>query len=281
MSDEACRAWSVSTRRRLGRNDLFRIGVPSHLGGVGGNLHDLVYAVAATAAECSASGLMLAGQRLLIEVLLQAENIGLSEYQLPDLLDGHVSGNCAATWPGSTKVQPVTARDTGRGWRMSGRLCALPNIDRNWFLVSVPVAFGSDRPYSLVLLKSEEDGIIRHGGASTTDACNEGIALELREVFLREDEILFSDAAPAVDRLAVLTEGLKAALAAGALRRAMAEGASKALRATVEGQLADAAAAVAHTRLDRTPRSELERLLAQIRGTGHRRCTSRVEASVA
>lgn len=263
MSSELPAPTTATLRRQLGKEGLFRLGVPRSLGGHGGTKEDVIRAVAAVAKRHPKSGVLLASQRLLIEVLLQAENIGVMEYQLPDLLDGHIGGNCAASWPDTPNVHLADARDTGRGWRMSGRFPALPNLDRDWFLVAVPVAFGTGTPYSMVLLKSEEDGIVQRDEAS--QECS-GITLELRNVFLREDEILFSDGKSAVERLKVLSESMKAALVAGALRRAVKDGENNGLVSAMDRHLAAAARAITQGRLDREPREALKGLLAKLQG---------------
>lgn len=281
MSSELPAPSGAILRRRLGKEGLFKLGVPRALGGLGGTSHDVIRAVAAVAKRCGESGLLLASQRLLIEVLLRAENVGLMEYQLPDLLEGHIGGNCAATWLNETTVPAAEAKDSGRGWRMSGRFPALPNLDRNWFLVSVPVMFGPGTPYSLVLLKSEEDGIVQRDEATAGRSGHTGIALELRNVFLREDEILFSNAEKPVERLAVLSESMKAALVAGALRRALTAREGEGLLSTVEACLAAAADALVQGRLDRGPRAVLEQLLVELSGNSMAFCASSVGMAVA
>ena len=263
MSSELTAPSTATLRRQLGKEGLFRLGVPRSLGGHGGTKEDVVRAVAVVAKRHPKSGVLLASQRLLIEVLLQAENIGVMEYQLPDLLDGHIGGNCASSWPNDPAVSLADARDTGRGWRMSGRFPALPNLDRNWFVVAVPVAFGTGKPYSMVLLKSEEDGIVQRDEAS--HGCS-GIALELRNVFLREDEILFSDGKSAAERLTVLSESMKAALVAGALRRAVNNVENNSLVSAIDNHLAAAARVAAQGRFDRGPRVAFEQLLASLQG---------------
>jgi alkylation response protein AidB-like acyl-CoA dehydrogenase len=92
MSSELTAPSTATLRRQLGKEGLFRLGVPRSLGGHGGTKEDVVRAVAVVAKRHPKSGVLLASQRLLIEVLLQAENIGVMEYQLPDLLDGHIGG---------------------------------------------------------------------------------------------------------------------------------------------------------------------------------------------
>ncbi len=76
MSSELTAPSTATLRRQLGKEGLFRLGVPRSLGGHGGTKEDVVRAVAVVAKRHPKSGVLLASQRLLIEVLLQAENIG-------------------------------------------------------------------------------------------------------------------------------------------------------------------------------------------------------------
>lgn len=200
---------SQSLLLELAREGALRAGVPLDHGGAGGNLADAMDAVAATARHDVFKGLVLASQRLLMEAVLQARNVALREHHLPALLAGDIGGSCAASWPLDADVMPLAAIDTGRGWRVSGRLPVMPNLDADWFLMSVPVSFDDRRSYSLVMLRSDEDGL--RVGASGL----EGAELELRNVFLREDEILSTDGPSAIARLALVSGALQAAVWSG------------------------------------------------------------------
>ena len=207
-------ALSPQFLRELAEDGSLQIGVPEQHGGSGGSLVDAMDAVARVAYSSVPKALVLASQRLLIEALLQGQNIALREQYLPYLIDGDIGGSCAASWPLESDVIALAATDTGRGWRMSGRLPAIPNLDADWFLVSLPVSFEDPRSYSLVMLRSEEDGLQVH------PAKEGGSVLELSNVFLREDEILSPDGPAAVANLAVASGVLQAAVWAGAARAA-------------------------------------------------------------
>jgi hypothetical protein len=81
---------------------------------------------------------------------------------------------------------------------MSGRFPALPNLEPNWFLVSVPVASAGVDRSSLVLLKSEEDGIAERQVKLGDLPGGQGTFLQLSNVFFRANEILHFDGFAAV-----------------------------------------------------------------------------------
>lgn len=257
-------------RAALAARGLFRIGVPHHLGGTGGQLGDAIHAVADAAQSCVTHALVLASQRLLIQALVRSENIGAAEYQLPDLLDGEMSGNCAASWPHGSAVAPARARDTGRGWLMSGDFPALPNLQHDWFLVSVPVLFEGSRQFSLVLLRAEETGVGQRHAAVRDHPAEPGIALTLQNVFLREDEIIAEDGPAAVAQLVPFARGMQAALLAGRCRRAAAQSRDPiGAQAAVEDLLARAVQAAMDASDDPAPFAGLRRVWAALSPAMH------------
>lgn len=120
---------SAKLLRELAREGALLVGVPTQHGGKGGTLLDATELVASVAAANAPKALVLASQRLLIEAVLQARNIAIRDHHLPALMAGDIGGCCAASWPQQASVPPLVARDTGRGWRMSGRLANMPNLD--------------------------------------------------------------------------------------------------------------------------------------------------------
>lgn len=210
--------------RALAHDGQLGLGVPVARGGRGGDLAAVVHAVAREAEQSLARATVFAAQRLLIEVLLQADNVGIVEYRLPSLLEGEIAGNCYASWPSSTQaVSPAIARDTGRHWRINGQLAAVPNIASQWFLASAPVAFEGGAGFALVLLKSEEDGVDRDAAspAGPHDSVTNPAGLTLRDVFFWEDEILSNNGPALVQKVQPLARALHAALAAAVASKAV------------------------------------------------------------
>lgn len=203
---------SASWLQAFGLNGSLGVGVPHAMGGTGGSLVDVIDLIEVTARESVQKALTLASQRLLIEAVMTAQNTAIREHHLPSLLAGHIGGCCAATWSLDDPVSPLLAVDTGRGWRMTGRLMPMPNLDAAWFLVSLPVSFDQGKTFSLVVMRSEEDGLRLH------DAGEAGASLELTKVFLREDEILSTDGQAAAAHLINTSAMVQAAVWAGASR---------------------------------------------------------------
>src|SRR5262249_17971574 len=126
-------------------NRLLGIGVPIHRGGAGGRLSDAVDAITHLAERAPAAALRMGAQRVLVECLLRGDNVALCEYQLPGLLDGSVAGT-TGLWRQALSLQDgeaarVTGRHTPRGWRLSGRLEAMPNVAPALYVAAIPVAF--------------------------------------------------------------------------------------------------------------------------------------------
>lgn len=255
----------ASMREALAARGLFGIGVPPRMGGGGGQLRDAIHAVAETARSSVAQGLVLASQRLLVQALVRSENIGAAEYQLPRLLDGDIGGNCAASWPQGAALAPALApalaRDTGRGWRMSGGFPVLPNLQHDWFVVSVPVLFEGARQFSLVLLRAEETGIAQRHADLEDHPTEAGMALALENVFLREDEIIAEDGPAAVAALLPLARSMQAAVFAGRCHRAVAGRPDRAgAQAAIEDLLAGAVQAVMDASDAAAPLAALRRM---------------------
>lgn len=176
---------SASPLQRVVDSGLLRCAVPTHLGGSGGHLGDLIDAAKSLQQQDPAAAAVLWAQRLAIEALVQTCNVGLREFWLPDFL----SGNRAATLaPGAREL---TAEDTGRGWLLSGQLHGVPNLPWEGFSLVAPVRLG-DGNAGWVLLRSEEDGLSAHSAADTHPHGHEPAlaSLRLNRVFFREDEWL-------------------------------------------------------------------------------------------
>ncbi len=67
-------------------------GIPSHLGGSGGNLLDTIEAIAKVSEECLTSGFVFWCQRVFIEYLVASNNTWLQTAILPQVLRAELSG---------------------------------------------------------------------------------------------------------------------------------------------------------------------------------------------
>jgi len=220
---------------RLASDGALGIGLSSGAGGSGGTLADLFEAVAQTARWSLAAGRIHAVQRHFAEVLLAGENIGLAEYRLPYILDGSVSGACAATWP-ERPLPPLTFRPARSGAFLSGALHPTPNVGESWYLVTTLLQLHAAGPPSLVLLCSEQDGLHRAAHDLAGVSGDDSARLVATGVFLRGDEVLHEEAtqiSPYLQRFALF---LQSAISTGILRRTF-EGMATGHRADLEARV--------------------------------------------
>lgn len=171
----------------LADSGLLGVGVPSHLGGQGGQLEDLFRD---PGARRGLQGLhhadrrVFLSQRLVIEALLRTVNIGLRELHLTDLLGGAVAGASALASP------PLKARTLGLGWRFHGLLHGVPNLQWEGFSLLLPVQTAGPIE-GLLLVRSEENGLTVRPGEDpdlwSSAACGD---VQFQQTFLRADEWL-------------------------------------------------------------------------------------------
>ena len=233
----AARQWAHAGLAELGRTGVLGLAVPQTHGGQGGSLLDLFHHTATLAQAAPVAAMAFAAQRQFIEVLLSARNAALREVRLGALLAGDIGAACGATWRPGAAAPPLAARDTGRGWRVAGHVGPVPNLGEDWFLVGAALRFAEDQPPALVLLSSEQDGVVRH--AEELEGC-EGLArarLTLAGVHFREDEILDDDLAALSRAVAPVTVTLHGALATGLARAALAGMGDRAVRDRGAGAL--------------------------------------------
>lgn len=163
----------------------------------------LATAAAALWAQAPALAARWRSQRLAIELLRHARNPALAGHWLPALC----AGERAATLPLPLDAEPLQAHDTGRGWRLNGRLPGCANADPDGFTLLAPVRLEGGCAW--VALRSEEDGLDRLPPAPDQQRpwSRAAMAGELRcrGVFFREDEALgLSSAADLLEPLRAL-----------------------------------------------------------------------------
>ena len=208
-----------------------RLMVPRAHGGEGAEPAEVADALRRLAGKHPAAGWMAWSQGLVIEALLKSSNVAVREYVLPDLMTGHRAG--AVSWVpdmgAGLPPMPVRARPLERGWRLTGRLEQVLNLQWMGYVVLCPVWFESEprQPSRMgwTLLRSEEDGLRhvldRSRPLMRQAACG---SLHLDRVYFREDELLADQGDTLSASLLVLDQTLRAALWAGALKCAMTNG---------------------------------------------------------
>jgi alkylation response protein AidB-like acyl-CoA dehydrogenase len=226
---------------RAAASGLFRAGVPTAMGGAGDRTWNAVLSLAAVAQHSVATAWALGSQRAAIQALMLSSNAGLRDFRLPQLVDGTLYGSTAL---GSATIErqggdplPLVGKDTGRGWRLNGRLSLAANLPNDLFALVVPVALAGAADYSVLLLTSEHDGL------RTRPIDMDGlrgafpVSLELKQVHFREDELLHADGAAFMHRLRPVLFAFQSAVAIGLIEAALYSVACKQCGGTLEAQM--------------------------------------------
>jgi selenide, water dikinase len=153
---------------RLGAAGLFRVGVPTRLGGVGGTIVDAIEAVADIAEYSLTAALVYWSQRAFIECLIQTENSDLQARELPQLLSGTTAGavalsNAIKFMSGIEELQVKAAphADGLQSWGLSGTLPLVSNVPENGFVVAVAVDHGPDTQPAIFAIAHDAVGVTR------------------------------------------------------------------------------------------------------------------------
>jgi len=184
---------------RLAQSGLFRVGLPADQGGDGQPVSHAIDAIADVARYSLTAAFVAWGHRTFIEYLLASPNPALARRWLPALLEGKIAGatalsNAMKYLSGIENIQ-IHATPHGQGWRLDGRLFWVTNLDPKGFLVAAIVDHGPERPPSIALLDSHQEGLTRSGnldllalrGSSTA-------ALQIDNLILEQDQIIHPDA---------------------------------------------------------------------------------------
>ena len=189
----------------LSGDGLLRLGVPVALGGVGGGPSAVGEAARRLLVRDPAAAWVYRAQRLAIELLVHANNIGLREHLLPQLLAGERAG----TVPMPMEAHPLVAIEAGNAMRLYGQYSRVVNLQWVGFSVAVPIQAGATVEWAL--LRGEEDGLrigIDHG--EPCPAGSRAATLTFDGVFFRMDEWLGEATLP--QRVAPLAEVLAQAV---------------------------------------------------------------------
>ena len=164
---------------------LLRLGVPAGLGGVGGGPTAVGEAARSLLSRDPAAAWVYRAQRLAIEMLVHADNIGLRDHLLPQLLAGERAG----TVPMPMDVQPLVSIEAGNAMRLYGQYDRVVNLQWMGFSVAVPIRVGTTIEWAM--LRGEEDGLrigIDHGQPCPTGS--RAATLTFDGVFFSMDEWL-------------------------------------------------------------------------------------------
>ncbi|NML18928.1 hypothetical protein [Azohydromonas caseinilytica] len=190
-----------------------------------GDLDAAVDAVAEVASASLAAGVVLCAQRGFAEALRLSHNVALCEHLRPEVQDGRLAGALALSGVFGHLAQgtplPVSGVETPRGWKLSGRLPWVANLQHDGHVVAVPVAFEGLQDFAMVVLGSEESGLARGPEAGAGPRGIRAAALQLDRVHFREDELLHVNGASLVRQLLPTLLALQCGLALGVAQAAL------------------------------------------------------------
>ena len=230
----------------LAAADLFRIGVPTAWGGVGGDVRDAIEAIAGVSEQSLAVGFMFWGHRAFIEYLLQSANEGLRQRWLPDLMAGRHAGatglsNAMKFLSGIESLQ-VRAQPEGAGWRLDGQLPWATNLRVDRFIVAAAVEREGGVPFIAALpsdraglQRSDDLDLIAMRGSDTASLKVEGVSIDA-------SDLIADNAREYLPRVRPAFLGLQCGLSIGLARASLdaAQTLSGSARAVLQAPIAEA-----------------------------------------
>ncbi|MCC5900849.1 MAG: acyl-CoA/acyl-ACP dehydrogenase [Halomonas sp.] len=151
---------------KLAAAEVFKIGVPTSRGGVGGEVADSVEAIAQVASQSLAAAFVFWGHRAFIEYLLQGDNPELRDRLLPSLLSGELAGatglsNAMKYLAGIESLGIAVRKPINDSKRLlDGVLPWATNLRKEGFVVAAAVEVENEQPL-IAALPSHLSGINR------------------------------------------------------------------------------------------------------------------------
>jgi alkylation response protein AidB-like acyl-CoA dehydrogenase len=216
---------------RLAQAGAFRVGVPTELGGTGGDETDAVAEIARVSERSMTAGFVFWGHRTFIEYLLQTPNLPLRDRLLPDMLAGRVAGatglsNAMKFLSGLEELQVVARRESD-GFRLDGKLPWVTNLRPAGFHVAAAVAHADGPGAFVAVLAHDAAGMTR---TSDLDLMamrgSDTAAIDVRAVRIDAGAILHPHAARWLPQVRPAFLGLQCGMSIGLARRALSEAAA-------------------------------------------------------
>lgn len=214
--------------RKIAAENLFKIGVPTELGGSGGNLVDAIKAITELGNHSLAAAFVSWGHRTFIEHIIASKNAVPRETYLTDLLQGNLTAgtglsNAMKFLSGIEELNVKIREENGKRY-LNGRLPWVTNLRSDRFVASFVAGFDDERKPIVIAIPSTAQGLTRTKelefmslqGTNTTALVFENVELQ--------DEWILADNAPeflAATRPAFL--GLQFSLPFGLVEKSLAE----------------------------------------------------------
>jgi alkylation response protein AidB-like acyl-CoA dehydrogenase len=150
---------------QLAGANLFAIGVPTALGGSGGDVRDAIEAIAEVAQFSLTAAFVFWGHRTFIEYVLQSPNAALQQRWLGALIKGErgaASGlSNAMKFLSGIEALQITATPQDKGWQLDGGLAWITNLRKEGFIAAAAVTSAAGAPPSVMAFPSEAAGVVR------------------------------------------------------------------------------------------------------------------------
>ncbi|AHG72314.1 Acyl-CoA dehydrogenase [Mannheimia sp. USDA-ARS-USMARC-1261] len=214
--------------RKIAAENLFKIGVPTELGGNGGNLVDAIKAISELGNHSLVAAFVSWGHRTFIEHIIASKNPIPREIYLADLLSGNLTAgtglsNAMKFLAGIEELNVKISEENGKRY-LNGRLPWVTNLRSDRFVASFVAGFEDERKPIVIAIPSTAQGLTRTKelefmslqGTNTTALIFENVELL--------DEWILADNAPeflAATRPAFL--GLQFGLPFGLVEKSLAE----------------------------------------------------------
>ncbi|AGO16255.1 acyl-CoA dehydrogenase family protein [Glaesserella parasuis] len=214
---------------RLANEGIFKIGVPSQLGGSGGTIQDAIHAIQSVSQISLTAGFISWGHRTLIENLLASSNSYPKEQWLADLLSGKRAGgtglsNAVKFLSGIEELQVTITHENGK-YYLNGRLPWVTNLRQSGFITIFVASYADNSKAPIIialpsiatgLTRTKELSLIGLQGSNT-------VALHFENVELDPNWIIAEDASSYLVNVRPAFLGLQCAMAFGLAQRSLNE----------------------------------------------------------
>jgi alkylation response protein AidB-like acyl-CoA dehydrogenase len=150
---------------QLAAANLFGIGVPTALGGSGGDVRDAIDAIADVAQYSLTAAFVFWGHRAFIEFLLHTPNQMLQQRWLDALVKGERGGatglSNAMKFLSGIESLRITATPQDTGWQLDGSVAWITNLRKQGFIAAAAVAPPGGAPPAVVAFTSDAAGVER------------------------------------------------------------------------------------------------------------------------
>jgi alkylation response protein AidB-like acyl-CoA dehydrogenase len=244
---------------QLAAADLFGVGVPTGLGGGGGDVRDAIDAIAEVAQYSLTAAFVFWGHRAFIEFLLHSPNEVLRQRWLDALVKGERGGatglsNAMKFLSGIESLQ-INATPQDKGWQLDGALAWITNLRKEGFIAAAAVALQAGAAPMVVAFTGEAAGVGRSEDLDLMALRSSNTAaVRLTAVQIDEADLIHADARQFLPAVRPGFLGMQCGMSIGLARaslqaaQALCAGSGNPLLSRVQAVQADLADKVAQLR---------------------------------